>query len=98
MYWIEVTLRNDTGGPMTTTIPKGTVVEVADARMQSQSLVVQRDVRVTLPPGQHTIKVPGLCLNRDLASPSGVPGRLTVFRLAAPFQTQDEVWNLISAS
>ena len=98
MYWIKVTIRNESGRPITTTIPKGTVVEVANPHERSQSLVVERDVVVTLPPGTHTIKLPGLCLNKDLSSPSMTPGNLTVFRLTATFTTQSDVWKLISGN
>lgn len=96
MYWIEVTIRNETGAPTTTTIPKGTVVEVADPRKRSQALVVERDVRVTLPPGEHTIKLPGYCMNQDLSVPSSDPGRVTIFRMTAPFHSQNDVWGLIN--
>src|SRR5437879_5404574 len=95
MYWIDVRLENGTTIPQTILIPKGTVFEVQDPNTRAQCLVVMRDTPVTIPPGVHTVKVPGYCMNRDLSAPSLTPGQLTNFRMVAPFGSQEDVWNIV---
>jgi len=96
MYWIDVELENTTSFPQTITIPKGTAFEVQNPSLREQSLVAATDIRVSIPSGVHVVKVPAYCMNQDLASPHSAPGRLTLFRMVAPFNSQDDVWDIIN--
>ena len=98
MYWIDIELHNNTGLPQTTLIPRGTTFEVNDPMLSEQSLVVANDTSVTIPPGRHTVKLPAYCLNADLSSPRQAPGRLTPLRMVASFDSQRDVWNIVSDS
>jgi hypothetical protein len=51
MYYVDIDLENKTSRPITTTISKGTVLEVKDLTSGVQCLVAERDVVVHLPPG-----------------------------------------------
>jgi hypothetical protein len=96
MYYVDIDLENKTSRPITTTISKGTVLEVKDLTSGVQCLVAERDVVVHLPPGRSVAQIPALCLNSERAPPSMNPGRLTPFAMTAPFVTQTDVWNRIN--
>lgn len=96
MYYVDVEMDNNTSAPITTTIIKGTVLEVIDPGSRAQCLVAATDVVVHLPPGRSVVQVPGLCLNSELSPPAMNPGRLTPFVMTSAFTTQQDVWNRIN--
>jgi|GEM_PF-2998016 len=96
MYWIDVTVENNTTKPIKTTINKGTVFEVKSLNSGAQCLVVERDVHFTIPPGVKVIKVPAHCMNRDASIPHHVPGLLTPFRFSKSFLNQQHLWSQIN--
>jgi len=98
VYYVDIDLENKTSLPLTTTITKGTVLEVKDLKSGAQCLVAAADVVVQVPPGRSVVQVPTLCLNRELAPPSANAGRLTPFVMTSPFTTQQDVWDRISGS
>lgn len=95
-YYVTIDLENQTSQPLTTTISKGTVLEVKELGSAMQCLVVERDVVIRIPPGRSVVQVPALCLNRELNSPHMVAGRLTPFLMTAPFHSQQDVWEQIN--
>ena len=98
MYWTEIEIENNTSSPITTTIRKGTVLEPDGNNLQVQCLVVASDVTIHLPPRRkQKVRVPTLCMNRDLAPPHAVSGKLTPFLLTPNFTSQADVWTLISS-
>jgi len=96
MYWVDIEVENNTSAEINTVIPKGSTFEPSNPALAEQCMVVAEDVRVRIPKGSSVIKVPAYCMNRDAASPHKVPGRLTPYRLLAPFGSQDDVWAFIN--
>lgn len=96
MYWIDVDIENNTSKSITTKIPMGTVLESNDPGLTVQCLVVASDVLIHIPPrSKKTVKLPALCMNKDLSSPHNTPGKLTPFALRSVFDSQADVWNHI---
>jgi|JI61114C2RNA_FD_contig_21_7286479_length_452_multi_4_in_0_out_0_1 hypothetical protein len=96
-YWVDIDVENKTSNSITTTIPKGTVLEDASPNLVCQCLVVEKDITIILPPqSRKIVKIPTYCMNRDLSPPTGQPGHLTPFLLNQPFSSQQDVWDHIS--
>lgn len=94
---VKLTLNNKGSAPITKTVPKGMVVEVAQPNSPYQHAVVIRDYPVTVPPNATvTLYVEAECLNRNRQWPAGAPGNLTPFRFSGLSLGQDDLWRQFS--
>lgn len=82
---------------MTKTIPKGTVIEVAQPNSRYQHAMVSREYPVTIPPATTvTIYLEAACLNRNRSWPTAVQGNLTPFGFCGLALSQDDLWEQFS--
>lgn len=99
MYKVTITLRNDTDDDVMCIVPKGQVFENKSVGTPRQNLAAARDYRVIIPGRSRlTLELDALCTNQTMSGPNGSPGRTTVFRIAGSFDTQQDLWNIMSAA
>ena len=99
MFKVTLTLRNDTDEDVMCFVPKGQVFENRNVGTQRQNLAAARDYRVIIPGrSRMTLELDALCTNRTMSSPNGSPGRTTVFRIAGTFESQQDLWNIMSSA
>jgi hypothetical protein len=99
LYKVTLTLRNDTEDDVMCVVPKGQVFENKTVGTGRQNLAAARDYRLVIPARSRvTLELEALCLNRTMSPPSGTPGRMTIFRVAEPFQSQQDLWGIMSSA
>jgi hypothetical protein len=99
MYKVTLTLRNDTDDDVMCFVPKGQVFENKNVGTQRQNLAAARDYRVIIPGrSRMTLELDALCTNQSMSGPNGSPGRTTVFRIAGSFDSQQDLWNIMSSA
>jgi len=99
VYKVTLTLRNDTDEDVMCFVPKGQVFENKTVGTQRQNLAAARDYRVIIPGRSRlTLELDALCTNRTMSGPNGSPGRTTVFRVAGAFDSQEDLWNIMSSA
>jgi hypothetical protein len=99
MYKVTLTLRNDTENDVMCFVPKGQVFENKNVGTERQNLAAARDYRVIVPArARLTLELEALCANRTMSGPNGSPGRTTIFRIAEPFESQQDLWNIMSSA
>jgi hypothetical protein len=99
VYKVTLTLRNDTDEDVMCFVPKGQVFENKNVGTQRQNLAAARDYRVIIPGRSRlTLELDALCTNRTMGGPNGSPRRTTVFRIAGAFESQEDLWNIMSSA
>jgi hypothetical protein len=92
-YHIRMKLSNPTSGPVTVTIPAGSVFEVVDPFSRVQNLMTAHPVSVSLSPGQvEVVEIDSWCLNQSFSPPSNTPMQPTPLRPNKPYSSQSDVW------
>lgn len=98
MYWVDVVIENPTSDVVTVTIPSGTVFEPAGQLGVAQSLVSTADLTIDIPSGEHRVRLPALCLNRNLRAPSNMLGAVTTLRMIGVPKDQSAVWARVNGT
>lgn len=94
---VKLSVINKGSAALTKTIPRGTVVEVAQPDSPYQHAMVVRDYAVTIPPKTAiTVFLEAECLNKNRRWPHGVPGNLTPFTFSGLVVDQDDLWEQFS--
>ncbi len=95
-YRVTVTLRNTTSGPITATIPAGSVFEVIDPLSRVQNLITASSATIVVPAGGvQIVEIDSWCMNQSFSPPRGTPMRATPFRGTRQYSSQDEVWGAL---
>jgi len=98
-YKVTINLRNDSTEDILCVIPKGQVFENKQVGTGYQNLAVVRDYRLIIPSGSRiSAELDAFCVNRSLSSPSGGKGNITIFQIDKPFNSQQDLWQLMSKS
>lgn len=98
-YKVTINLRNDSAEDMLCVIPKGQIFENKQVGTGFQNLAVVRDYRLIIPSGSKiSAELDAFCVNRSLSSPRSSTGNITVFKIDKPFNSQDELWRMMSKS
>ncbi len=98
-FKVTVTLRNDEAEDVVCVIPRGQVFENKKVGTGLQNLAVARDYRLVIPAGcRITAELQAFCVNQSLRPPGGALGNITVFKIDAPFEDQDDLWRVISTA
>ena len=99
MYKVTLTLRNETESDVMRFVPKGQVFENKNVGTERQNLAAARDYRLIVPAQSRlTLELDALCTNQTMSGPNGSPGRTTIFRIAEPFESQQDLWNIMSSA
>ena len=94
---VKITVRNNGSMPVTKTLQKGMIVEVAQPSSPYQHAMVRRDYPVTIPPNASvTLYIEADSVDRNRRWPSGVAGNLTPFRFSGLTKDQDDLWKQVS--
>ena len=97
MYKVTLKLRNETDRDVTCIVPKGQIFENASAMYPGQNLAAARDYHLIIPSKSRiTFEIEALCTNQFMRPPSGALGRTTIFRIAQAFDSQEDLWNVMS--
>jgi hypothetical protein len=92
-YHVRMRLANPTTGPISVTIPAGSVFEVTDPFSRVQNLMTANSVSVYLQPSQvEVVEIDSWCLNKSFSPPSHTPMRPTPFRPTKSYSSQSDVW------
>lgn len=95
-YRVEISLKNNLDEDVLCIIPKGQVFENKKVGSGFQNVAASREYRLIIP-AKSSIKVEieAYCINRSLSPPSGNFGNITIFKIDKPFNSQDELWDLM---
>jgi hypothetical protein len=94
---VKITVTNRGIAPVTKTVYRGMVVEVAQPSSPYQHAMVIRDYPVTIPPkATVTLYVEAECLNRNRNWPANVAGNLTPFSFNGLALGQEDLWTQFS--
>ena len=93
----RIKVTNKGTAPVTKTIPRGMVIEVAKPSSPYQHATVLRDYPVTIPAKSTvTVFVEAGCLNRNRSWPQAVSGNLTPFSFTGLSASQEDLWSQFS--
>ena len=99
MYKVTLKLRNETDKDVVCLVPKGQIFENRETETGRQNLAAARDYRVIVPARSRlTVELDAFCANQSMASPNGSPGRTTIFRIARAFESQQDLWSIMSSA
>lgn len=94
---VEIKLRNDTSDDVLCTIPKGHIFENKKLGIKLQNVAAARDYQLIIPAKSRiNAEIECLCINRYLGSPTGEAGNITIFKIDQPFESQQQLWNIIA--
>ncbi len=94
---VKLRVTNSRPHPVTKTIPKGRIIEVAEPSSGYQVASVARDYPITIPPSTTvTIYVEAECAIKRKAWPSKVRGNLTPYLFAGPARDQEDLWRQLA--
>ena len=102
-YEACIKIKNITSEKIQAIIPKGQIFQNLEARGSNgsrgfQNIVNAEDCPITLNPGQEAVfYLPGHCLNKNLASPSGQDAHIVPLKVKFSFGNQQDVWNSVQS-
>jgi len=99
MSWkTQISLRNNRDEDIFCVIPKGLVFENKEVGTMIQNVAALRDYRLIIPASSRlTLEIEVGCINRSFSPPSGRPGNVTIFKIDKPFNSQEELWNVMGS-
>ena len=90
---VEMRIHNRKSFPVTKSISRGTIIEVADPNAPEQHAMVVRDYPITIPPNSTvTIYLEAMCFIKRRSWPQGTSANLTPYTFSGLYLNQEDLW------
>lgn len=97
-YRVDIKLKNNEPYDVVCVIPQGHVFENKQIGTGRQNVAAVRQYTLVIPAGSTiSVGIDAYCMNASYSPPSG-PGNVSIFKINKPFQSQQELWQLMANS
>lgn len=100
MPWkTDISLRNNKAEDVICVIPKGQIFENKKVGTSVQNVAAAREYRLIIPASSRlVVEIDVLCINRSFSPPRGLPGSISVYKVADTFIDQQTLWEALATS